>query len=255
MLKSGLLRSVTASASRNGWWTTLNTLANYGLYKRSHHHVYDFYFGPAARSISLRPGTSDFSCFRQIFMDGDYELELPQRPDVIVDVGANIGLASVFFTKRYYPSRIIALEPDPSNFEMLQLNTKDIPTVSCYNQALWKHTGHLSLVHGNYDKWGVQVREDARDKGTVEAIDMTTLMQQHKLDHIDLLKIDIEGAEFEVLSTDCSGWLPKVKVLVIELHDHLKKGCTDAFTQAISSIRHKTWTSGENQVVLNLDLL
>ena len=255
MLNSGLLTSVTASASRNGWLTTLNTLAHYGLYKRSRSDVYDFYFAPAGRSISLRPGTSDFSCFRQIFMDGDYELDLPQRPDVIVDVGANIGLASIFFARRYNPSRIIALEPDPSNFDLLQCNTKGIPSVSCFKQALWKHTGHLSLFQGIHDKWGVQVREEADEKGSVPAIDMATLMQQHQLDHIDLLKIDIEGAELEVLSSDCSGWLPRVKVLVIELHDHLRKGCTDAFERAISSIRHKTSTCGENQVVLNLDLL
>ena len=255
MLKSGLLASVTASASRNGWWTTLNTLAQYGLYKRSRSDVYDFYFAPAGRSIGMRPGTSDFSCFRQIFMDGDYELDLPQRPDVIVDVGANIGLASIFFAKRYDPSRIIALEPDPSNFEMLQRNTKGITAVTCLNQALWKNTGRLSLEQGVHDKWGVQVREDAGGKSTVQAIDMATLMQQHRLEHIDLLKIDIEGAEVDVLSANCSSWLPKVKVLVIELHDHLRGGCTAAFNTAISSIRCKTWTCGENQVVLNLDLI
>ncbi len=75
----------------------------------------------------VRPKTSDFSTFRQIFMDHEYDFKLLDVPNIIVDAGANIGLASLFFAQRFPSAKIFALEPDHSNFEMLMKNTNRHP--------------------------------------------------------------------------------------------------------------------------------
>ncbi len=79
-------------------------------------------------------------------------------------------------------------------------------------------------------------------------------MAANNIKQIDLLKIDIEGAELELFQSNYEQWLPRVKVVVIELHDHLRPGCSSAFNNAINSINHRKAQQGENIIIYNQDL-
>ncbi|MES1166654.1 MAG: FkbM family methyltransferase, partial [Pseudomonadota bacterium] len=70
--------------------------------------------------------------------------------------------------------------------------------------------------------------------------------------HVDLLKLDIEGAEHDVLAAPTGEWLPRVRYLVIELHDQIKPGCSDKFNAAIAGIPHRIDRQMQNTVWHNL---
>src|ERR1700674_2609294 len=83
---------------------------------------------PQSRStIILRANTSDIQTFEQIFISQTYELGIDIEPQLIVDGGANVGYASIYFANRYPAAQIIALEPEESNFELLKENTTPYP--------------------------------------------------------------------------------------------------------------------------------
>jgi len=255
MISNDILRSIKNSIERNGFWRTLFIILQYLRFKGSKLDVYKLRLSKRLNGIYMRPGTSDFSVFRQIFMNDEYGLELDGTPQVIFDIGANIGLASLYFAHRFPDSRIYALEPDPSNFAILTLNAESIPKIVLLQNALWNRNTPLEMIEDGHDKWGIQVRElSDSQKNHVQAVSMEFLIEQYRIAKIDLLKIDIEGAEFELFEGDCKSWLSKVKVLVIELHDHYRPGCSDRFNLAISSINHRIARRGENIIVYNLDL-
>lgn len=167
--------------------------------------------------IHLRLRTSDISIYKDVLLGHEYDAELPFIPQCIeVDCGANIGLASIYFANKYPQAQIIALEPETSNFELLVRNVSGYRNILPIQVALWKENGEVGLSGSS--KFAFQV---CRGQG-VRAITMNTLMSEAGLDQIDVLKVDIEGAEKEVFQS-CD-WMPRIRVLMIELHDSLKPG-------------------------------
>ena len=72
--------------------------------------------------VYIRMRTTDVSVYHEVLICGQYAIDLPFSPKIIVDVGANIGMASLYFATKYPQARIIAIEPETSNFEMLAQN-------------------------------------------------------------------------------------------------------------------------------------
>jgi hypothetical protein len=89
---------------------------------------------------------------------------------------------------------------------------------------------------------------------SISAISIATIMQEQEWEHIDLLKIDIEGSEKEVFESNYENWLPSTKSIVIELHDQMKKGCSRSVFAAISKYNFSFSFSDENLVFINEDL-
>ena len=82
--------------------------------------------------------------------------------------------------------------------------------------------------------WGFTVREvPLYEPHDVKGISIGTLIAEHKLERIDILKLDIEGAEKELFSKNTSVWLPNVNTMIIELHDRINPGCTEAVYSAL----------------------
>jgi hypothetical protein len=80
-----------------------------------------------------------------------------------------------------------------------------------------------------------QVRElISREKNSIESITIDEIIAEKKWDYIDILKIDIEGAELNLFSSNYEKWLPKVKILFIETHDRMIKGCSKSVTSALN---------------------
>lgn len=183
--------------------------------------------------LSIRLRTTDVLVYKEIFSGGQYAFDLPFHPKTIVDIGANTGMTSVYYTHKYPDSRIIAMEPEVSNFEMLTRNTAPYPNIFPVQGALWSRDGEIGISEpdpatGAYGKWGFVTQEGSGAR--VPALTLPTLMANKKIDSIDLLKIDIEGPEKEVFGG--SDWMKHVRCLVIELHDRFKPGCTAAVETA-----------------------
>ena len=87
--------------------------------------------------VYIRENSSDTAVFNQVFYRNEYNIELKEEPEIIIDCGANIGLASVYFANKYPGALIIAIEPEPSNYEMLIKNTANYSNIHCHNNGVW----------------------------------------------------------------------------------------------------------------------
>lgn len=187
--------------------------------------------------LYLRIGSSDVPLFREILVNtSEYECELSKSPRVIVDAGANVGFASVFYANKYPEARIIAIEPDASNYEMLRKNTACYSNIVPVHAALWKDNSELVLEDPGTGSWGFQTRDKqesdaAKKKVLVPGITIDMLMARYQIDYIDMLKVDIEGAEKEVFENPAF-WIDKVGVIAIELHDWCRLGCSHSVYSA-----------------------
>jgi FkbM family methyltransferase len=198
----------------------------------------------------LRPGSSDLKTFRAIFGEREYSFREYARPEVIVDAGANIGLASLYFASLFPDARILALEPEPSNFELLRRNCASHPNITPLRRALWSRSGALNIANPGGEKWCIRMEEAEDGAGEIPAIDVPDLMKEFGLDHIDILKVDIEGGEAELFA-GYPTWIEKVRVLVIELHDRFRVGCSAAFYPAMARHDFEEFRSGENVIMVN----
>jgi FkbM family methyltransferase len=160
-----------------------------------------------------------------VITNGEYSsLKLENEPTLILDCGANIGCASISLLSRFPQAHIVAIEPDRDNFEMCRRNLAPFGNrVTLINAAVWPEDAELEVVRGEFAggwEWAHQVRPaPIGSVGEVRGLSFESLIAQLPYERIDLLKIDIEGAEKEIFSGCCSGWLPRVANLVIELHD------------------------------------
>jgi FkbM family methyltransferase len=206
--------------------------------------------------ISLRPDNSDYEVFNQIFRFTSYgALEKLGQISTVIDAGANIGLSSMYFSKRLNYPEIVGLEPEDSNYRQASLNTGDLPRVTMLKKALWSKNRMASIANPETSSWDFRIEAD--DQGDVECVSVSQILAEKNWQNVDLLKIDIEGAEKEIFeSEEHLAWINRVKILVIELHDFMVPGCSLAFFKAISKLESiEMMLSGENLVIRNLKLL
>ncbi|MEM1574242.1 MAG: FkbM family methyltransferase [Candidatus Methanomethylicaceae archaeon] len=128
--------------------------------------------------------------------------------DVIIDVGANIGYYTVLFCKRAYNGKIIAIEPNPLSFKLLQHNTKNFQNVKNYRMALSDKTGLVSFeVLKNITNLSrLSINEKSRSSLTINkyviqvpSTTLDNLILMLYLDKVDLIRMDVEGAELQIL--------------------------------------------------------
>src|ERR1700739_3630747 len=203
-------------------------------------------------ALICRAGTSDVHVFSDVFLHDQYA-PAADFADVglIIDCGANVGYTSAYFLSRYPNAELIAVEPDPDNFELLQANTQFYgERVITLRSAVWSHRAKLAIAEksrGRGEEWGRQVTEtDSLDDASVMAVSIGELLRDSGHSRISILKMDIEGAEQVVFSEGYESWLPKVDNLLIELHDDdAFPRAREAFHDALAGEDFLTFESGE----------
>ena len=198
--------------------------------------------------IDFRYNSSDIPVFYQIFLQNEYDvINVDTPPKLIIDLGANVDYSTAYFLSKYPSAHVIAVEPDNRNFEILRKNLqpyKNRVTKIC--SAVWSHKSQLKLIAGKIGdqrEWATKVKEcAANESADLEAVDIFSLLEQSGFDKIDILKIDIEGAESVVFSENYKDWLDRVRIIVIELHG---KKCQDIFNKALSLGNYDFSRSGE----------
>jgi FkbM family methyltransferase len=189
--------------------------------------------------INIRPNTTDVDLFSDVFLEKDFSLGfLDLHPQTIIDAGANVGYTSIFFTIAYPHAKIFAIEPEESNFEMLRRNVKYFRNIIPINAALWNKKEELQILDPGKGKWGFQTIKSNEEKksGKVNTITVDRLIDLHKINTIDVFKINIEGAEKELFSSNFE-WLVKTNVIIIELHDRFRDGCTKELNNATKAYK------------------
>jgi FkbM family methyltransferase len=181
--------------------------------------TYNFHFEQKNLSIEMRTYSGDIDIFYEIFWKRTYDIPagIASEYVTIVDLGAHIGLASIHFALRHPHSKIIAVEASHKNFELLIKNTADFPSITCIEAAVYPEDGMVL-----FDSSGISYNSKLSVSGSkVQALSMKSLLQEHKIDRVDLLKIDIEGAE-ELLLSRNNDWLLTVNCIIIEIHANYK---------------------------------
>lgn len=196
----------------------------------------------------LRKGTLDGEVFTQMFVDRQYNIGFDEDVKVVVDLGGNNGMSAIYFNKRFPKARIYVLEPDKENFKILQKHVAGIENIIPINKAIWKENGTVNLSSG--ESWAIRV--DMEDgKNMAEAITMDSLMSTYGIDHIDILKIDIESGEKELFESSTS-FLSKTRNVIIELHDWMRPGCAAPFFKSLAGYSYNYTTMHENTMILRL---
>lgn len=206
------------------------------------------------RSIAFR-GRADKGVLSHFHKPGYRIRETRTNPvRVILDIGANIGDETLRFRHFHPEAMIVAVEPDSDNFTFLTRNAGSDPKIHLLKNGLWSHECRLRVVPGGTAE-GFTVEEAAGDSpADVEAVSVPSLMSRFSLDEIDILKMDIEGAEYEVFSApDVDSWIGRVKVLILECPDSDRPGATQRLFDKISGHNFTCYISGENFVLIRRD--
>jgi FkbM family methyltransferase len=156
----------------------------------------------------------------EVFGKRIYDFATDSEQPLIIDAGANVGLSIVFFKKFYSSSRIIAFEPDRSIYDVLQSNVNvfAFSDVELRNQAVW-HSGEPV----NFQPEGAYSGRIAKHGDNHDLVKVDTFRLRNMLDqHIDFLKMDIEGAEGLVI-VDCADLLSNVSNLFLEYHSYSRE--------------------------------
>lgn len=199
--------------------------------------------------VSLRVHSADITAYKQIFIYKEYDFSTKSKPKIIVDLGANIGLTSVYFANKFPEARIIAIEPERNNFNELKRNTRDYNNIETLNLAVWNEDGFIELNDSGLGEMGyttnsVNSQSDPNTTSRVQALTINSLLSLLDIEFIDILKIDIEGAELELFQ-NTSSWLSNTKSIIIELHDRMKPGCSRSFYNGSNGFPYE-WKKGEN---------
>jgi FkbM family methyltransferase len=234
--------------------------------------------GSTNRTFFFRPKTSDEGVIAQIFQKADYNLgrlrrgaELTARGNLvagdraplIIDAGANIGASALYFAYSFRKAQVVAIEPERSNFELLEANTAGT-SVQCIHAALAARHGQVDVVDTGEGNWGFRTAGsgDAAIAGgkSAETVGCVTINDIYKAQAQRctpfMVKIDIEGGESELFASNTE-WVAKTPLIIIELHDWLLTGSANSrtFLQCIAGQNRDFVHIGENIFSIDNDLL
>ncbi|WP_422359123.1 FkbM family methyltransferase [Reichenbachiella sp.] len=211
------------------------------------------------KPILVRNSTSDYPIFNQVFRDLEYDINFGFEPKSIIDAGANIGLTALYFSGEYPNCKIISIEPESLNFEVLVENTKANANIIPVKKALSNKLEKLSVMGSDRETSSFtteKLESNEDDKGRRNEVETTTvseLMRENDLKSVDVVKIDIEGFEKELFESNHEDWVPYTKVLIIELHDRMKKGCSKSLFECMVKYDFELDMRGENLIFTNLN--
>lgn len=162
--------------------------------------------------------------YYEIFVKQEYLFPCETETPVIFDCGANIGMATMFFKWRYPRSKVTAFEPDPVTFQSLRQNVEKncLSDVSIHNVALWNEGGSVSFFVPK-DEPGSLVMSTNRSRNCGTQITVPSRKLSDYIDGpIDLLKLDVEGAEHQVICDLVqSGKIALVRQMIVEYHHNI----------------------------------
>ncbi len=168
-------------------------------------------------------GAPPFQIFQEIWRYRQYTPSFfhGSAPRTVVDIGANIGIFSLYARQRWQDARVVAFEPAPENFALLQENVRSCSgrAIEIRRAAITEGKGTTSFYLKREAGWHSIFSEPDSQKITVETLGLAELMQEHALDTIDFLKLDCEGAEYSILVGNEQLLRDKIRWLAIEYHE------------------------------------
>jgi FkbM family methyltransferase len=171
------------------------------------------------RNLYLRTYAGDIQMFYEIFWEQVYRWppSFPEINGTIIDAGANVGMAALYFSGHFPNTKIYCIEPSIENFRVLKMNLAqelESGRIQALQAALHERNG---ITHIHDKGWAYNVSVDDAGEESVTAITVQTFLERYHIGKVDLLKMDIEGAEEFIFFSE-TDWLKKVNAILIEIH-------------------------------------
>lgn len=221
--------------------------------------------------VNLRRRSSDSAIFWQVVVRQEYAIEqFPQaawihalhqrilrrgRIPVIIDCGANIGLAAIWLHHRFPGSKIICIEPEKSNLAMLRANTASYPNIEAIEGGVWREAAWLRIDNPGAGTAGFHLSvATEQETGSIRGYSPYELIRAVSPEPLFAVKMDIEGAESEVFAGNVESWIAEASMIMIEIHDWLLpgRGTSQNLFRALGQYTYDVVLSGENMVLFRL---
>lgn len=163
--------------------------------------------------LRLRPATTDLWTYDDVFCRQIYRAAIAQPIHTMLDVGANIGLVSLYVRAHSPEATIVAVEPDAENLALLEHNLAPLHAM-IIRGALWQHDRPVTFAPATPTTGHITTGDGI----TVPGYTMASLVARSGFPTIDLLKIDVEGGERYLFAGD-QAWLSRVRSIIIEFHE------------------------------------
>jgi FkbM family methyltransferase len=211
---------------------------------------------PHGRNFALTvTNLTDIEVMEEVLLNGEYDaLPGSLRPAAIVDLGSHMGVSAGHFATKFPAARVLAVEPYPPTFARLQRAAEWLPNVQTRCAAASDRDGPVAL-HVQADAWVCSTSTHGGGAPartvSVPGCSLDTLCRDFGIAQVDLLKVDIEGAEYEVLRA-FSG-LPTTRAVIGEFHPHLAGCSQDAFEELFRGFDLAIEKAGDTRLFLALN--
>lgn len=162
--------------------------------------------------------------YHEIFACEQYGFSCERQDPIIFDCGANIGMATLYFKWLYPHSRITSFEPDPATFQLLRKNVEanGLGEVALHNVALWNERGTVSFYIPQDGLGSLRMSTNPARLQGKQILVPSGRLSDFILGPIELLKLDVEGAEHQVMSDLLeSGQLRQIRQMIVEYHHNV----------------------------------
>lgn len=174
--------------------------------------------------IAVRPNSDDLKIVKSNWVTKHYIREfIPiEKNSIVIDVGAHIGSFSIIAAR--YASKVFAFEPVQSNYKMLVKNVRlnELTNVMTYEMAVWKSSGYKEIYIYDETSTGnhslINNYRKINTKKEIQTISLKDFLTREKLSLINFLKLDCEGAEYEIITDMDEEIANKIKYIVMETH-------------------------------------
>lgn len=171
--------------------------------------------------VWFRNKTTDYATLVSCFEKGYHRpVQALSANPVILDLGSNVGYTIIDFKYHYPDARVYGVEMDEKNFNLCKKNLAGLSDVEVIHAAVWYEDAQVEYdADAAADAFTIGQTSESNKKNTVPAFCLPTLLALWGLDHVDYIKLDIEGAEKQLFELGDSGWLERIGQISIELHD------------------------------------
>jgi FkbM family methyltransferase len=202
------------------------------------------------RPVECRRHTSDIYTLLQVFGRRDSLFGVAAEPVTVLDLGANVGFSSLLYASTYRNVRVLAVEPSSENCAAFVRNCGPDSRIELLQAAVWPRPSWLAIENPADAPDAFRVVEVGEAvPGAVRAVTVADLLARVG-GKADIVKMDIEGAERELFAAADTSWLDNVGVLMVEVHDRMRPGCTEALELALAARPHRRSQQGEYVVAV-----
>ncbi len=204
-----------------------------------------------------RPWTSDRTIINETWVHKIYtpkNFEIKEN-DVVVDIGAHIGFFSIFASTLARNGKVFSFEPMPENFMLLSENIamNNIRNIAAFNQAVGAKDGKQEIFLSEHNTGGhsfFHTKKNSEKTITVPVVSLKSFMKSHNLNAIDFLKMDCEGAEYQILFNLSRETLQKIKKISMEFHNIDDKNNAEALKTYLEKNGFKVMLQNDSRRML-----